>query len=95
MDTRTFYKTGIILGMVTFGLNFFMFPVESIVVGIVSIIMNIRKKKEHRILISMLFTILGLVGSILSIVFMIYVGTTKAGGTDYWLFKLLFPDLIP
>lgn len=72
-----------------------MFPVESIVVGIVSIIMNIREKKEHRILIGMIFTILGLVGSILSIVFMIYVGTTKAGGTDYWLFKLLFPDLIP
>ena len=57
MDTRTFYKTGIILGVLTFGLNFFMFPVESIVVGIVSIIMNMRKKKEHRILIGMIFTI--------------------------------------
>lgn len=93
MDKRTFYKTGIVFGVITFVLNFFTFSVESIVVGMVSLVLNFKKRKEHRILIGMILTILGMVGSVLWITFMIYIGVTEQGEFSYWLFKLLFPDL--
>lgn len=93
MDKRTFYTTGIILGVITFLLDFFVLPVESIIVGIISLILNIRKKKEHRILIGMIFTILGIAGSVLSLIVMIYLGANMMGSFDYWFFKLLFPNL--
>lgn len=95
MDKRTFYKTGIILGVVTFLLNFFALSVESIVVGIVSLVLNLKKRKEHRIRIGMILTVLGILGSVLWIAFMIYMGATEQGGFSYWLFKLLFPKLAP
>lgn len=95
MDRRTFYRTGIILGVVTFLLNFFAFPVESIVVGIVSFVLNLKKRKEHRVLIGMIFTIIGVVGSIAWLAFIIHIGLTGQGGFSYWLFRLLFPELVP
>lgn len=95
MDKRTFYKTGIILGVVTFLLNFFAFSVESIVVGIISLVLNLKKRKEHRILIGMILTMIGVVGSIVWLVFMIHIGLSGQGGFSYWLFRLLFPELAP
>ena len=90
MNQRTFYKTGIILGVVTFLLYFLAMPVEGIVLGIVSLILNLFKRKEHRTLIGMIFTILGLIGSVLSLGVGIYLQVTGAGSFDYWFFRLLF-----
>lgn len=90
MDRRTFYITGIILGVVTFLLNFFALPVECIGVGIISLILNLKKRKSHRILIGMILTILGVIGSIVWLAFMIHIGITGQGEFSYWLFQLLF-----
>ena len=90
MDQRTFYKTGIILGVITFLLYFLVMPVEGIVLGIVSLILNLLKRKEYRTLIGMIFTVLGLIGSVVSLGTGIYLQVTGAGSFDYWFFRLLF-----
>ena len=38
-------------------------------------------------------TILGIAGSVLSLIVMIYLGANMMGSFDYWFFKLLFPNL--
>lgn len=90
MDKRTFYRWGIGLGVISFLLGFFALPVEGIVVGIVSLFMNLRKRKEHRILIGMIFTVLGLAGSIAFLAFLIYGEMAGIGETSYWFCRLLF-----
>lgn len=90
MDKRTFYGLGIVLGVLTFLLDFFALPVESIVVGAISLVLNFKKRKENRILIGMVFTILGLIGAISFLVWLIYTEVTGLGESSYWFCRLLF-----
>lgn len=90
MDKRTFYRLGIGLGVVTFLLDFFVLPVESIIVGAISLVLNLKKRKENRILIGMVFTILGLIGAISFLVWLIYTEVMGLGESSYWFCQLLF-----
>lgn len=90
MDKRTFYRLGIGLGVVTFLLDFFVLPVESIIVGAISLVLNLKKRKENRILIGMVFTILGLIGAISFLVWLIYTEVMGLGESSYWFCRLLF-----
>ncbi len=90
MDKRTFYRLGIGLGVVTFLLDFFVLPVESIIVGTISLVLNLKKRKENRILIGMVFTILGLIGAISFLVWLIYTEVMGLGESSYWFCRLLF-----
>lgn len=90
MDKRKFYVVGIVAGVITFLLDFFALPVESIIVGIVSLVLNIRKRKEYRTLIGIILTILGIIGSIGFLVFLFQMEADGLGETSYWLCRLLF-----
>lgn len=90
MDKRTFYRLGIGLGVVTFLLDFFVLPIESIVVGAISLVLNLKKRKENRILIGMVFTILGLIGAISFLAWLIYTEVAGLGESSYWFCRLLF-----
>ena len=88
MDKRTFYGWGIGLGVISFLLGFFAMPVEGIAVGVVSLVMNLRKQKEHRILIGMIFTVLGLVSSIAFLALLVYNEVNGIGESSYWFCRL-------
>ncbi len=90
MDKRTFYRLGIGLGVVTFLLDFFVLPIESIIVGAISLVLNLKKRKENRILIGMVFTILGLIGAISFLTWLIYTEVMGLGESSYWFCRLLF-----
>lgn len=87
MDKRTFYRAGIILGTITVLLSFFALPIESIVMGIMGVILNLKKRKEYRTLIGTILSVLGLLSSVGFLLFMMHLTTT--GEFDYWFFRLL------
>ncbi len=89
MEKQKFYVIGIVTGVITFLLGFFMAPIESMVLGIVSLIINIRKKSEYRIRIGSAFTIAGMLIGALVLIFDLWMKWKGVGSTDYWLFKLM------
>ena len=59
-------------------------------VGIVSLVLNLKKRKEHRILIGMIFTVLGLVSAIVFLAILIHHEMAGVGESSYWFCRLLF-----
>lgn len=90
MTEKKFYILGIILSVISWLVSFFCFPVESIVIGIVSLVLNLRKRSTHRVKIGMIVTILAIVESALFLGFSIYLQAQGYAATDYWLNILLF-----
>ncbi len=90
MTEKKFYIPGIILSLISWIIGFFCFPVESIAVSVVSLVLNLRKKNTHRIKIGIILTILALVESIAFLAFTLYLDAQGFVSTDYWLNQLLF-----
>ncbi len=90
MTEKKFYIPGIVLSVISFFVSFFCFPVESIVIGIVSLVLNLRKRKTHRVKIGMIVTILAIVESALFLAYTLYLNAQGFVATDYWLNILLF-----
>lgn len=90
LDKRTFYKVGILLGVAAFLLDFFCLPLESIVVGIVGLLLNLKKRKEYRTLIGLILSIISIVSSVFFLVFLYNIGSKGLGSVDYWFFELFF-----
>ncbi|MBQ7004736.1 MAG: hypothetical protein IJN57_12345 [Oscillospiraceae bacterium] len=90
MTEKKFFLPGIILGVAAWLIGFFCFPVESLAIAIVSLVLNLRKKSTHRIKIGMILTILAIVESIAFLAFTLYLDAQGFVSTDYWLNQLLF-----
>lgn len=90
MDDRKFYVPGMIVGAITLLMGFFMIPVEGMVMGGVGLFLNLKNRKQYRTKIGMIFTVLGILEAVSFLGVMIYMGFTKQGAFDYWLFRFLF-----
>lgn len=90
MNDKKFYKLGIILSAAAILLSFFCFSAESIIVGIIALILSIRKRDEYRIKIPVVLSAIAIVSSVAEIIGMIYMYLSMGATTDYWLFTLIF-----
>ena len=90
MNDKKFYKPGIILSAAAVLLSFFCFSAESVIVGIIALIISLRKRDEYRIKIPVVLSVIAIVSSLAEIIGMIYMYLSMGATTDYWLFSLIF-----
>ena len=90
MNDRKFYKLGIIISAAALALSFFCFSVESIIVGVIALIISLRKRDEYRVKIPVVLSVIAIVSSLAEIIGMICMYLSMGVTTDYWLFTLIF-----
>ena len=90
MNDKKFLIPGIVVSAIALALSIFGFSVEALVLSIVSLIINLRKRQEFRIKIPVVLIAAGVFPAVTEIIFMIWVGTSGSGSTGYWLFDLIF-----
>lgn len=90
MNDKKFYKPGIILSAAAVLLSFFCFSAESVIVGIIALVISLRKRDEYRIKIPVVLSVIAIVSSLAEIIGMIYMYLSMGATTDYWLFSLIF-----
>ena len=91
MTERRFSVPLILLAVVSFGIGFFGFTVESIVFAVGVIIASMKLREKYLIKIPIAICIVSIVCSAAFLAFMIYTGI-KGGYNDYWLMKFLFGE---
>lgn len=91
MTERRFSIPLILLAVVSFGIGFFGFAVESIVFAVGIIIASMKLREKYLIKIPIAICIVSIVFSAAFLAFMIYTGI-KGGYNDYWLMKLIFGE---
>lgn len=90
MEEKKFYGLGVGLGVLTFIITVFE-PVVGILMGILSLYINLKKREQYRIKIGVAFTIVGMLLALLAVAWIIWLGVAVPNGdTDYWLYRLLF-----
>ncbi|MBQ2824194.1 MAG: hypothetical protein IJF18_06430 [Oscillospiraceae bacterium] len=90
MNDKKFYKPGIIFSAAAVLLSFFCFSAESVIVGIIALVISLRKRDEYRIKIPVVLSVIAIVSSLAEIIGMIYMYLSMGATTDYWLFSLIF-----
>ena len=91
MTERRFSIPLILLAVVSFGIGFFGFTVESIVFAVGVIIASMKLREKYLIKIPIAICIASIVISAAFLAFMIYTGM-KGGYNSYWLMKLIFVE---
>lgn len=61
---RKFYIPGIVLGAVSVLLSFFCLPAAGVITGVVSLTLNVIKRREYRTAIGIVLAVLGLLSAI-------------------------------
>lgn len=90
MEEKKFYGLGVGLGVLTFIITA-LEPVVGLLVGILSLYINVKKREQYRIKIGVAFTLVGMFFALLSVVWIIWLGVAVPNAsTDYWLYRLLF-----
>lgn len=92
MNEKKFYLPALIVSILAAGLSFFLFSVEGIVAGIIGLVLSIIKRKTHLTKLSTVLSILAILGGLTMIAFWSYFFLRGGNPTEYWLFRLLFPD---
>ena len=89
-NKKEIYRAGVILGVLTFLVNIIAMPIETLILGIVSMILNFCHRKAYRVKAGMVCTGLGMAMSVIYILFVLY--TIKYTGVKcdgYWFFEYL------
>lgn len=89
-NKKEIYRTGVVLGVLTFLVNIIALPIETLLLGLVALILNLCNRKKYRVKVGIVCTVLGMVMSVAYIIFVIY--TMKCTGArydDYWFFEYL------
>ena len=90
MKEQKFYIPALVLGLLGILLQFFTFGVESVVVGGIGLGLSVAKRETHRTKLSLVLSVIAILGGLGWIIWCIYIGTRGVGGMDYWFFRLLF-----
>ncbi len=89
-NKKEIYRIGLILGVLTFWVNVICMPIETLILGVVSLVLNFCNRKNYRVKAGIVCTILGMVMSVGYLLFVIctikFSGATYEG---YWLFDFL------
>ena len=90
MKEKKFYGVGIVFGIVSL-IGVMFEPMIGLVLGIISLCMNLKNKEQHRIKIGVVFTVVSMLFAVAFLAWMIWIGVTVPnGGFDYWLFEIIF-----
>ena len=89
MTERRFNLPLILLAVVSLGIGFFGFAVESIVFALGVIIASIKLREKYLIKIPVAICIIAIIASGAFLAFMIYTGI-KGSYNSYWLMRLIF-----
>ena len=90
MKEQKFYIPALVLGILGLLLQFFTFGVEAVAAGGIGLGLSIAKRETHRTKLSLVLSVIAILGGIGWMAWFIYLGTHGMGGTDYWFFRLLF-----
>lgn len=89
-NKKEIYRAGVVLGVLTFLVNIIALPIETLLLGLVSLILNLCNRKKYRVKAGIVCTVLGMVMSVAYIIFVIYtIKCTGARYDDYWFFESL------
>ena len=91
MTERRFSIPLILLAVVSFGIGFFGFAVESIAFAVGVIIASLKLREKYLIKIPIAICIASIITSAAFLAFMIYTGT-KGSNNSYWLMRLIFGE---
>lgn len=89
MTERKFNIPLILLAVVSFGIGFFGFPVESILLAVTGIIVSLKMREKNLIRIPVIICIVSILFSGAFLAFLIWTGT-KGAYSSYWFMKLIF-----
>ena len=74
-NKKEIYRTGLMIGVLTFWLNIICMPIETLILGGVSLCLNILNRKNYRVKAGIVCTLLGMVLSVGYLLFEIYYET--------------------
>lgn len=84
---KEIWRVGLILGVLTFLISIINMSIEALILGIISLILNLCNQKAYRVKAGVICTVLGMVVSVVSILFTIYaMKSTGASYEGYWFF---------
>ena len=78
-NKKEIYRTGLMIGVLTFWLNIICMPIETLILGGVSLCLNILHRKNYRVKAGIVCTLLGMVLSVGYLLFEIYYETKASG----------------
>ena len=90
MKEQKFYIPALVLGFIGVVLQFFTLGLEAVIVGGIGLGLSLAKRKTHRTQLSLVLSVIAILGGLGWLAWCIYLGTHGMGGIDYWFFRLLF-----
>lgn len=75
------------IGCVCAGL---MLPVEAIAVGCIGLLLSVLKRGTHRVKLSLVLSVIALLGGVCVLVWMFYAGSRGIAGFSYWFYRLFY-----
>ena len=92
MKEQKFYIPALVLGLLGILLQFFTLGAEAVVAGGIGLGLSLAKRETHRTKLSLVLSVIAILGGLGWLAWFLYLGTHGMGGTSYWLFRLLFGD---
>lgn len=90
MTEKRFSIPLILLAVVSFGIGFFGFAAESILLAVGVIIASIKLREKYLIKIPVAICIIAIIASGAFLALMMYHSSQGMASSSYWLIKLLF-----
>ncbi|MCR4639551.1 hypothetical protein [Ruminococcus sp.] len=93
MTERRFNLPLILLAVVSFGIGFFGFAAESILLAVGVIIASIKLREKYLIKIPVAICIIAIIASGALFAVLVWQEVKGIGSTDYWLMRLIFGEM--
>ena len=90
MNEQKFHIPALVCSILGFVLAFFAFGVEAVAAGGIGLGLSLAKRRTHRTRLSLVLSILAILGGLAWVAAVISLGINGMGGTDYWLYTVLF-----
>ena len=89
-NKKEIYRAGLMIGVLTFLVNIITLPIETMLLGLVSLLLNLCNRKHYRVKTGIVFTLVGMGISLAYILFAVYkMKFTGANYDNYWFFRML------
>ncbi len=90
MNDKKFDVLSISISVIAFLLAFFCYSFEAVVVGIIGLVLAIKRKAKYRTKIAAVLSVFAIILGIGFFALLCYHHIKYGGMTDYWFFELLF-----
>lgn len=91
MNEKNIYIPSLIISIASILLGFFGFCAESVVTGVIALILAAKKSKTHFTKASIVIAVVSILISAIFLTFLIVTSANQnAASTNYWLIQLIF-----